>query len=66
MPKGNGFSSHYSFHYHLLVFVRWTLSLPGLGSPRQVSTPSSFDAWLGVAIGKGFTEFEGIRSIIPN
>ena len=30
----------------------WTLSSPVLGGKCQVSTPSSYEAWLGVAIGK--------------
>jgi len=46
---------HYSFHYpFILWFVVWTFSLPyhqsDLGTSRKVSTPSSFDAWLGIVI----------------
>jgi hypothetical protein len=48
---------HYSFHYpFILWFVVWTFSLPyhqsDLGTSRQVSTPSSCDAWLGIVLVK--------------
>jgi len=46
----NAFTSWEAFHLRFIVCsLDFTLTIAfALGSCRQVSTPSSFDAWLGI------------------
>jgi len=48
-PTTNRLTYHYSFHYPFGLWSGLYLNLL-CGSLRQVSTPSSFDAWLGISI----------------
>jgi len=52
-PGTHGLAYHYSFRYHRSVCgldYLSTISHWDLGHSRLVSTPSSFEAWLGIAI----------------